>query len=197
MPRRPRSTQLVATAARRRLESRRRDHPQLRGREIVADQFNARSASPSPRIRRRRVHRRERRRGGREVEEEIGGLLTAAGACSKTSAKPIWNEASPFRVSIHDTRIFWEGLMERRNFLQLLCVGMGMASAAAPAKAFTLLAPIAVPGSDPRLAPEPSVATGEDIDHAQIEKVWYGHWRRVNRRHYRRVGRRVYRRHYW
>jgi hypothetical protein len=87
--------------------------------------------------------------------------------------------------------------MERRNFLQLLCVGMAMASTATPAKAFTLLAPIALPGPDPRLAPEPSVASGEDIDHAQIEKVWYGHWRRVNRRHYRRVSRRVYRRHYY
>jgi hypothetical protein len=87
--------------------------------------------------------------------------------------------------------------MERRNFLQLLCIGIGVASTATPARAFTLLAPIAVPGSDPRLAPEPSVASGEDIDHAQIDKVWYGHWRRVNRRHYRRVSRRVYRRHYY
>jgi hypothetical protein len=87
--------------------------------------------------------------------------------------------------------------MERRAFLQLLGVGIGIASAASPAKGLTLVAPIAAPGSDPGLAPEPSVATGEDIDRAQIEKVWYGHWRRVNRRHYRRVSRRVYRRHYY
>jgi hypothetical protein len=90
-----------------------------------------------------------------------------------------------------------EALMERRAFLQLLCFGMGMAAGAAPAKALTLVAPIAVPGSDSRLAPEPSVASGKDIDDAQIEKIWYGHWRRVNRRHYRRVSRRVYRRHYY
>ncbi len=87
--------------------------------------------------------------------------------------------------------------MERRAFLQLLCVGMGMASAATPAKAFTLFAPLAAPGSDPGRAPKPSVATPEDIDRAQVEKVYYGHWRRVNRRHYRRVSRRVYRRHYY
>ena len=87
--------------------------------------------------------------------------------------------------------------MERRAFLQLLCVGMGMASAATPAKAFALFAPLAAPGSDPGRAPKPSVATPEDIDRAQVEKVYYGHWRRVNRRHYRRVSRRVYRRHYY
>jgi hypothetical protein len=93
--------------------------------------------------------------------------------------------------------MLWEALMERRAFLQLLCFGMGVAAAAAPAKAFTLVAPVAVPGSDPGLAPEPSVATAEDIDRAQVEKVYFGHWRRVNRRLYRRVSRRVYRRHYY
>jgi hypothetical protein len=87
--------------------------------------------------------------------------------------------------------------MERRAFLQLLFLAMGMAATATPAKALPLVAPIAVPGSDPGLAPEPSVASPEDIDPAQIEKVRYGHWRRVNRRHYRRVSRRVYRRHYY
>jgi len=86
--------------------------------------------------------------------------------------------------------------MERRGFLQLLCVGMGTAFAAAPAKAFPLLSPI-TPGFDHGLEPEPSVATAEDLEGARIEKVWYGHWRRVNRRHYRRVSRRVYRRHYY
>ncbi len=87
--------------------------------------------------------------------------------------------------------------MERRAVLQLLCFGMATACAATPAKAFTLVAPMPVPNSGPERAPEPSVATGEEIDQAQIEKVYYGHWRRVNRRHYRRVSRRVYRRHYW
>ena len=67
--------------------------------------------------------------------------------------------------------ISWEDLMERRAFLQLLCVGMGMASAATPAKAFTLLAPLAAPGPAPGRAPKPSVATAEDIDRAQVEKV--------------------------
>ena len=93
--------------------------------------------------------------------------------------------------------MLWEALMERRAFLEFLGFGMGLAAAATPAKALTLVAPIAVPGADPRSAPEPAVALEEDIDHAQIEKVWYGHWRRVNRRHYRRVSRRVYRRHYY
>jgi len=87
--------------------------------------------------------------------------------------------------------------MERRAFLQLLCFGMGMAASATPAKALTLVAPIAAPGSDHGLELEPSVATAEVLEGARIEKVWYGHWRRVNRRHYRRVSRRVYRRHYY
>ena len=52
--------------------------------------------------------------------------------------------------------------MERRDFLQLLGVGMGMASAAAPAKAFTLLSPF-TPGSDHGLKLEPGVATAEDL----------------------------------
>ncbi len=50
---------------------------------------------------------------------------------------------------------------------------------------------------DPGAKPEPGVATTEDMDTARVEDVWYGHWRRVNRRHYRRVSRRVYRRHYY
>ena len=86
--------------------------------------------------------------------------------------------------------------MERRDFLQLLCVGMGMASAAAPAKAFTLLSPI-TPGSDHGLELEPSVATAEDLGRPKSRRSGHGHWRRVNRRHYRRVSRRVYRRHYY
>jgi hypothetical protein len=100
--------------------------------------------------------------------------------------------------------------MERCAFLQLLCAEIGMASVATPAKALTLVAPLAGPASDPGGPPEPlagsrsdrgcvpesSVATAEDIGGAQVETVWYRHWRRINRRHYRRVSRRVYRRHY-
>jgi len=87
--------------------------------------------------------------------------------------------------------------MERRAFLQLLCVGMGMVLATKPTKAITLVAPSLTqtePGSGP--TPEPSVGKAEDMDRVQVEKAYYGHWRRVNRRHYRRVSRRVYRRHY-
>ena len=84
--------------------------------------------------------------------------------------------------------------MERRAFLQLLG-GMGMATmlASAPAKAMTLIAPVA--GLGP--AREPGVAKPEDIEREEVQKAYYGHWRRVNRRHYRRVSRRVYRRHYY
>jgi hypothetical protein len=88
--------------------------------------------------------------------------------------------------------------MERRQFLQLLCVGMGMVLATKPTKAITLVAPPLTQtdsGSGP--TPETSVAKSEDMDPAQVEKAYYGHWRRVNRRHYRRVSRRVYRRHYY
>ena len=87
--------------------------------------------------------------------------------------------------------------MERRAFLQMLCIGMGAMSVAMPAKALTLVDQPPRWGSELGQAPEPSVATPEDIDGAKIEKVRYGHWRRVNRRHYRRVSRRVYRRHYY
>jgi hypothetical protein len=88
--------------------------------------------------------------------------------------------------------------MERRAFLQLLCVGMGMVLATKPTKAITLVAPPLTQtdsGSGP--TPEPSIAKSEDMDRAQVEKAYYGHWRRVNRRHYRRVSRRVYRRHFY
>jgi hypothetical protein len=87
--------------------------------------------------------------------------------------------------------------MERRALLQLLCVGMGMVSAATATKAFTLVEPLAAPGSNLGLAPESSVATSEDMDRGKVEKAYFGHWRRVGRRHYRRVGRRVYRRHHY
>jgi len=84
--------------------------------------------------------------------------------------------------------------MERRAFLQLLCIGMGIATAA-PAKALPAIGSLASP--DPAPAPQPGVARPKDLDDAKVEKAWYGHWRRVNRRHYRRVSRRVYRRRYW
>jgi len=88
--------------------------------------------------------------------------------------------------------------MERRAFLQLLCVGMGMVLATKPTKAITLVAPSLTQtdsGSGP--TPEPSVGKAEDMDRVQVEKARYGHWRRVNRRHYRRVSRRVYRRRFY
>jgi hypothetical protein len=83
--------------------------------------------------------------------------------------------------------------MERRAFLQLLGIGMGMvtALAAAPTKATILATPLAGPSP----APEPGVTKPEDIERAEVQKAYYGHWRRVTRRHYRRVSRRVYRRH--
>jgi hypothetical protein len=84
--------------------------------------------------------------------------------------------------------------MERRAFVRFLCIGMGIAAMATPAKALTSVATPASPNPSP--APQPSIATPEDMDSAKVEDVWYGHWRRVNRRHYRRVSRRVYRRRY-
>jgi len=87
--------------------------------------------------------------------------------------------------------------MERRAFLGLVCFGMGLVSAATATKALTLVEPLSAPDSNRGRALEPSNATPEDMDHAQIEKAYYGHWRRVGRRHYRRVGRRVYRRHHY
>jgi hypothetical protein len=87
--------------------------------------------------------------------------------------------------------------MERRAFLQLLCFGMGMVSAATATKALTLVEPLTAPDTHRGPAPEAAVATPEDMAHAQVEKAYYGHWRRVGRRHYRRVSRRVYRRHYY
>jgi hypothetical protein len=83
--------------------------------------------------------------------------------------------------------------MERRGFLRLLCVGMGMVSAATATKALTLAEPLTAPDSNRGPTPEPAVPTPEDMDHAQVEKTYYGHWRRVGRRHYRRV----YRRHHY
>ena len=82
--------------------------------------------------------------------------------------------------------------MERRAFLKLLCIGAGVVAAGAPAEAFTSFMPLTQPGPDPDLAPQPGVATSKDMERAQVEKAWNGHWRRVNRRHWRRVRRRYY-----
>ena len=89
-----------------------------------------------------------------------------------------------------------ESLMQRRAFLRFLCGGLGIASAATTAQALTVIKTL---GSDigRGAKPQPSVAIPGDMDSAKVEDVWYGHWRRVNRRHYRRVSRRVYRRRYY
>ncbi len=85
--------------------------------------------------------------------------------------------------------------MQRRAFLQLLGVGIGIASAAKPIKALTLATAIHPAPEAP--ATGQAVAKPEDLDRARVEKAYYGHWRRVHRRHTRRVTRRVYRRHYY
>lgn len=66
--------------------------------------------------------------------------------------------------------------MELRAVLQLLCAGVVMASAVAPAEALTSV----MPDRQASVAPEPGVATSEDIDRAKVEKAWYGHWRRAS-----------------
>jgi hypothetical protein len=83
--------------------------------------------------------------------------------------------------------------MERRSFLRLLCAGVGTLSVATSAKALDMVMPLNAGERDVAETPAPSVATPKDMDGVQIEKAWYGHWRRVNRR----VTRRVYRRHYY
>ncbi len=77
--------------------------------------------------------------------------------------------------------------MERRELLKLLGLGVGLGAIAAPAEAL----PLFVPTSDSR------VSDPEGMAEAQVEKAYYGHWRRVGRRHVRRVSRRVYRRRYY
>jgi hypothetical protein len=81
--------------------------------------------------------------------------------------------------------------------LKLFCIGAGAVVAAAPAEAFTSFVPLAAPNLDLDLAPQPGVATSKDTERAQVEKAWYGHWRRVNRCHWRRVNRRYRRRYYY
>lgn len=87
--------------------------------------------------------------------------------------------------------------MERRSFLRLLCAGIGALSIAEPVNALGMFAPLAPDDARSAETPEKSVATPKDMEAVRVEKVWHGHWRRVNRRHYRRVTRRVYRRHYY
>ena len=105
----------------------------------------------------------------------------------------------PVRVLSSISAKFRETSVERRAFLKLLCIGAGVVAAGAPAEALTSFMPLAEPSHDPDLAPQPGVATSKDMERAQVEKAWYGHWRRVNRRHWRRVNRRwrrVNRRHW-
>jgi hypothetical protein len=87
--------------------------------------------------------------------------------------------------------------MQRRAFLQWLCTGLGVASAATTARALSAIPAITSLKPDTTSKPQSGVVTPEDMDSAKVEDVWYGHWRRVNRRHYRRVSRRVYRRRYY
>ena len=85
--------------------------------------------------------------------------------------------------------------MERRAFLQLLGIGMGFAATLGPARALNLASrPVASPDAQ---NPTPAIATPDDLERAEVDKIYYGHWRRVNRRVNRRVARRVYRRHYY
>jgi hypothetical protein len=84
--------------------------------------------------------------------------------------------------------------MQRRAFLLWLCAGIG--ASATTARALSAIPATPSLNSDNALNQHSGVATPEDVDSAKVENVWYGHWRRVNRRHYRRVSRRVYRRHY-
>jgi hypothetical protein len=87
--------------------------------------------------------------------------------------------------------------MQRRAFLRFFCVGLGIASTATTAQALTVIKKLRSDDIGHGAKPQPSVAIPEDMDSAKVEDVWYGHWRRVNRRHYRRVSRRVYRRRYY
>jgi hypothetical protein len=87
--------------------------------------------------------------------------------------------------------------MQRRAFLGFFCVGLGIASTATTAQALTVIKTLGSDDIGHGAKPQPSVAIPEDMDSAKVEDVWYGHWRRVNRRHYRRVSRRVYRRRYY
>ncbi len=79
--------------------------------------------------------------------------------------------------------------MERRAFLKLLRIEAGVVAAGVPADALTSFMPLAEPSHDPGLAPKPGVATSKDMERAQVEKAWHGHWHRVNRRRPPRFGR--------
>ena len=117
------------------------------------------------------------------MSSQQGSFLRAGGAAHgfATAAAIVGSDGT---VTLGDNR---EGFMERRAFLQLLCVGVGTVAAMTPTKALTLVAPLDATHSSPRPAPEPSVAKSEDMDRVQVENAYYGHARRVNRRVSRRV----------
>jgi hypothetical protein len=77
--------------------------------------------------------------------------------------------------------------MERRAFIEMLCIGMGAVVTFSSAKAMNAAVALEKSGGD-RPA-EPAVATEDDLQNVKLEDAYYGHWRRVNRR--------VYRRHYY
>jgi hypothetical protein len=83
--------------------------------------------------------------------------------------------------------------MERRAFLTALFAGIGASFAASQAQALTGLAPKAAAGSNPAFAPEPGIATPEDLENAKVEKTWAGGYWRHRRRRSRRAARRYYR----
>jgi len=74
------------------------------------------------------------------------------------TARVGWNQLRCLGVFCEKAR-FGEVLMERRAFLQLLCIGMGMVSAATATKALTLVEPLNSLDSNRGLEPMPSVAT--------------------------------------
>ena len=136
--------------------------------------------------------------GNELVHSRAPGLSSApaTGTCALLSSvlsslKFAWNHRTHFEFYML-SNTFREVSMERRAFLKLLCIGVGVAAAAAPAVAFTSFVPLAAPDHDLDLVPQPGVATSENMERVQVEKAWYGHWRRVGRRHYRRVYRRRY-----
>ena len=100
-----------------------------------------------------------------------------------------------------------ETAMDRRDFLKSLFGVVGVAAAAsvlAPAaEAFPLVAKPATPDGG---APEPAVATPEDIEKAEIEQAGWRRYRRRRRyfrrywrrrRYFRRYRRRYFRRRYF
>jgi hypothetical protein len=96
---------------------------------------------------------------------EIRAFAYAAQQSLKVRVEP----SQPFLVLHWD---FGEASMERRAFLKLLRIGAGVVAAAAPAEAFTSFVPLAAPDHDLDLAPQPGIATSNDMERAQVEKAW-------------------------